>query len=107
VSEDTLNRIDAIRGDTTRSAWLQHLIDRELDGQPATQAATGGPVTLPAGEPCPGTVCSGPGCWQRDTSRYGLRRLVLCTSCAAALQGREHQRELPPSAARLARRGAA
>jgi hypothetical protein len=33
IPEDTLNRIDAIRGDTTRSAWLQHLIDRELNSQ--------------------------------------------------------------------------
>ena len=42
-------------------------------------------VALPDGEPCPGTVCSGPGCWNRDTARYDLRRLILCTACAAAL----------------------
>jgi len=45
------------------------------------------PIALPPGEPCPGTVCSGPGCWHRDTARYGLRRLVLCTACAAGLPG--------------------
>ena len=106
VPEDTLNRIDKIRGNDTRSAWLQRLIDRELDGL-ATQAATGGPITLPAGEPCPGAVCSGPGCWNRDTAAYGLRRLVLCQACAAALQGKTHKREPPTGAARFARRGAA
>jgi hypothetical protein len=58
-------------------------------------------------EPSPGVACMGPGCWQRDTSRFGLRKLPLCTACAAALQGRIHQREIPPSAARLMRRGAA
>ena len=46
------------------------------------------------------------GCWNRDTARYGLRRLVLCTACAAALQGQVYQR---PGAdkARILRRGAA
>jgi hypothetical protein len=61
---------------------------------------------LPAGEPCPGAVCSAPGCWQRDTARYGLRSLALCTACAAALQGNSHQREKSPAAARLVHRGA-
>jgi hypothetical protein len=28
------------------------------------------------GEPSPGVACVGPGCWQRNTSRYGLRRVV-------------------------------
>ncbi len=45
VPEETLVRIDEIRGDATRSAWLQRLIDRELNGQPATQALTGGIAT--------------------------------------------------------------
>ena len=27
----------------------------------------------------------GPGCWQRDTSRYGLRRVPLCPACASRL----------------------
>jgi hypothetical protein len=74
--------------------------------QPASQAAAA--ITITAdGEPCPGVACSGPGCWNRDTARYGLRRLVLCTACAAALQGHVHQRQLPESAARTIRRGAA
>ena len=30
-----------------------------------------------------------------DTGRYGLRRLVLCTACAAALQGQDYKREVP------------
>lgn len=44
VPEDTLARIDSIRGDDTRSAWLVRLIARELAGQQATQTATGGPI---------------------------------------------------------------
>lgn len=70
-------------------------------GTAAAIAATG------TGEPSPGVVCMGPGCWQRDTSKYGLRSLPLCPACTAALQGKTHQREIPPSAARLMRRGAA
>jgi hypothetical protein len=30
-----------------------------------------------------------------------------CTACAAALRGEVYQREIPPSAARIMRRGAA
>jgi ABC-type arginine/histidine transport system permease subunit len=45
--------------------------------------------------------------WNRDTARYGLRRLVLCTACAAALQGHVYQREVPAGAVRAIRRGAA
>jgi hypothetical protein len=59
------------------------------------------------GEPSPGTLCMGPGCFQRDTRTYGLRNLPLCTACAAALQGQVHKRELPEGAARAIRRGAA
>jgi hypothetical protein len=98
VPQDTL-----ARGDAARSAWVQRLIDRELSGQAATAAD---PLILPGGEPSPGVACAGPGCWNRDTARYGLRRLVLCTACVAALQGRIHQRQLPESAARAIRRGA-
>lgn len=47
-----------------------------------------------------------PGCWNRDTARYGLRRLVPCTACPAAPQGQVHQREVPESGARIIRRGA-
>ena len=45
-----------------------------------------------------------PARWNRDTGRYGLRRLVLC---AAAIQGQDYKREVPESAARAIRRGAA
>ena len=44
-----------------------------------------------------------PICWQRDTSRYGLRRVPLCPACISALRGETYQREIPPSAARLMR----
>jgi hypothetical protein len=106
VSEDVLERIDEARGDTTRSAWLQGVIDRELNGQaPAAPVAhsPAGPLVLPPGEPCSGVA----GCWNRDPARYGLRRLVLCTACAAAHQGEIYQREVPENAARAIRRGTA
>jgi hypothetical protein len=112
VPEDTLARLDDARGDDTRSAWMLRLIDRELYGQvAAAESATPvsdsavGPLALPACEPSYGTACSGPGCWNRDTARYGLRHLPLCTACAAALQGKVHQREVPEGAARVIRRG--
>jgi hypothetical protein len=66
-----------------------------------------GPLILPPGEPCPGVACSGPGCWNRDTARYGLRHLVLCRACVAPLQGEAYRREPPGRAARVDRRGAA
>ena len=42
VPEDTLNRVDQARGDDTRSAWLQRLIDGELAGQQAFNAVVVG-----------------------------------------------------------------
>ena len=71
-----------------------------------TGQATALTVTGP-GEPSPGVVCFTPGCFQRDTRKYGLRQLPLCPACAAALEGRVHKREVPPAAAKLLRRGAA
>ena len=113
VPEDTVARIDQARGGDTRSAWVLRLIDRELDGprpahvtnEPSVTAALLG--ALPASEPSPGVACSGPGCWNRDTARYGPRRLVLCTACAAALRGQTHKREASPSATRAICRGVA
>jgi len=64
-------------------------------------------IATTSGEPSPGTACAGPGCWQRNTTRYGLRRLPLCPACRAALEGQVYKREVPESAARLLRRGAA
>ena len=109
VPEDTLARIDHARGDDTRSAWLQRLIDRELAGQTATPAPAATPslAAIADGEPSHGAICMTPGCWQRDTRKYGLRSLPLCQACAAALRGQTYQREIPPSARRIIRRGAA
>ena len=64
-------------------------------------------AALPDGEGCPGVACAGPGCWQRDTARYGLRRIPLCTACRAALEGGTCQREIPPGAARTLRKAGA
>jgi hypothetical protein len=115
VPKDTLARIDELRGEATRSAWVSGLIDRELAGQMTTPAPASAPLTAAAapltaigtGEPSPGVACAGPGCWQRNTSRYGLRRVPLCPACRAALEGRTYQREVPETAARAIRRGAA
>ena len=96
-------------GDLTSNAEPASQPRPELTSR-AQAASQGTAVPIAAigtGEPSPGVVCMGPGCWQRDTSRYGLRKLPLCPACAAALQGRTYQREIPPSAARLIRRGAA
>jgi hypothetical protein len=108
VPQDVVDRIDQARGEDTRSAWVLRAIDRELTGQPTTSPAA--PSSLGAispGEPSPGAICATPSCWQRDTRAYGLRRLPLCTACAAAIQGYEYKRQPPPSATRIARRGAA
>lgn len=113
VPEDTLARIDDVRGEESRTAWLLRLAERELTGgtpetDGAGQAAPAvAAVKVAGGEPSPGVVCFQPGCWQRDTSRFGLRRLPLCPACHAALEGREYHREVSPEAARLVKRGAA
>jgi len=78
-----------------------------LTSQPGPASQRTAALTLPAGEPCPGTVCSGPGCWNRNTTRYGHRHLVLCTACAAALRGQEYKRETSPATVRLTCSGAA
>lgn len=108
VPEDTLARIDSARGEDTRSAWVLRLIDRELDSQVTTAPPAAAPIASAArGEPSPGIACAGPGCWQRNTTRYGLRRVPLCSACHAALEGRTYRREAPESAAWVVRRGAA
>jgi hypothetical protein len=48
---------------------------------PASQRASAAITVTGPGEPSPGVVCMGPGCWQRDTSRYGFRQLPLCPAC--------------------------
>jgi hypothetical protein len=77
--------------------------------QSATPAPAGTPslTALPGGEPDNGAISTTPGCFQRDTRRYGLRKPPLCPACAAALRSEVYQREISPTAARLTRRGAA
>jgi hypothetical protein len=74
--------------------------------EPASQAAAAIAVTGD-GQPSPGVACAAPGCWQRNTSRYGLRRVPLCPACRAALEGCTYQRQVPESAAGAICRGAA
>jgi hypothetical protein len=112
VPEGTLARIDQARGEDTRSAWVLRLIDRELDGprpaqvmnEPSVTAAAA--IAITGGEPSPGIACAGPGCWQRNTTRYGLCRLPMYPACCAALEGQDYKREIPETAARAIRRGA-
>ena len=85
-------------GDLTSSAEpaSQPAAPAARQGTPALVTATG------AGEPSPGVMCMGPGCLERNTSRYGLRRMPLCPACRAALEGRTHQRETPQTPGALA-----
>lgn len=93
VGEDLLARVDAARGEDTRGAWLLRLINRQLSGQQATPApASPSLAAIGTGEPSPGVLCMGPGCWERNTSKFGLRRLPLCPACAAALIGEVYVR---------------
>jgi hypothetical protein len=109
---DLLALLDAARGDASRGAWLTSLITRELARPPRSQPA---PAPLPAsraagspgavgvlgpGTASPGVVCFTPGCWQRDTAKYGTRELPLCPACAHAACGLPYskpQPELPPA----------
>jgi len=104
VGEDLLARVGGIRGEQTRVASL---IERELTDGLAAASPIAAIAGLGHSEPSPGVVCAGFGCWARNTSRIGLRKLPLCPACAAALKGRTYQREVPPCAARLIHRGAA
>ncbi len=99
VPPDLLRQIDLAAEGVTRTAWLLEaarsaLEDAGPDDYPAEPVfpAAG---QLVAGEPSPGVLCMGAGCWQRDTSRYGLRRLPLCPACAAALTGAEYRKPQP------------
>jgi hypothetical protein len=71
----------------------------QATAEPASQPASASQGTaallaaISPGELSPGTLCMGPGCFQRDTRTYGLRKLPLCTACAAALQCQTYQRE--------------
>jgi hypothetical protein len=103
VGEDLLARVDGIRGDQSRGAWVAGLIERELTNGAAPTSRVAAIPGLGHGEPSPGTLCMGPGCWQRSTRRYGARRLPLCDGCKAALTGEPLHREIPAAAARLMR----
>ena len=88
---------------------MLRLIERELAGQQATttQARVSPSLTaLPDGEPGSSAVCMTPGCWERNTAKYGLGRLVLRAACAAALMGQLHKRQVPHGADKVIRRGA-
>jgi hypothetical protein len=99
VPEDALAGIDQARGrQPLRLAPTPH---RSRTQQPADHpSADRRPDHPPRRRTMSGTVCSGPGFWQRDIACYGLRHFVLCAACAAALQGHVHQREITEAVAR-------
>jgi hypothetical protein len=68
---------------------------------PASQGTAALLAAISHGELSPGTLCMGPGCFQRDTRKYGLRQVPLCPACHAALEGRTHQREIPAGTVRV------
>lgn len=87
MGAELLERLD-VRGERTRGAWLLSVAEAALlNGQPAAK-----PSARPAGIPSPGAVCMGPGCWARDTAKYGLRDLALCPACFAAFFGEAYRR---------------
>ncbi len=98
IPDDLLARIDVAAEDTNRTAWILTAVRYALeDPGPGAYPGEHFPASgaLVAGEPSPGVLCMGAGCWQRDTSRYGLRRLPLCPACAAALTGAEYRKPQP------------
>jgi hypothetical protein len=95
------------RGDPLRVGPAAHRPRAQRPGGHAAAAAASSLAAIGDGEPGNGAMCMGPGCFQRDTRKYGPRQLPLCSACRAALEGRTYQREIPPSAARAVRRGAA
>jgi hypothetical protein len=64
----------------------------EAAQQPAPVPAISSLSAIPSGEPSPGVLCMGPGCWERNTRKSGLRQLPLCPACAGALQGQVYVR---------------
>ena len=119
-----LERIDDVRGDASRGAWLAELVTREFDSgrlarvaQSAPGAATG---ALGPALPSPGVPCMWAACLQRDTDRYAVEDpgeltrtnyrdhprdedksgIALCKRHAARLEGRQYAkplRDLPPA----------
>lgn len=86
-------RIRQARGDLAESEFVVTAITALLDDVgPGDYPAE---LFLAAGVPSPGVLCMGPGCLQRDASRYGLRSLPLCPACAAALTGTEYRKPQP------------
>lgn len=102
-------RIRQARGDLAESEFVVTAITSLLEdaGPDDFPSSPPGPVAArpAAGVPSPGVLCMGPGCLQRDTSRYGLRRMPLCPACAAALTGQMYRKPQPviPPAWRAAR----
>jgi hypothetical protein len=85
-------------GDLTSTAEPASQATAELTSQaaPASKGTTAITITGD-GEPGHGATCMGPGCWQRDTRLYGLRKLppsappATPPSKATSTNGRPHQ----------------
>ena len=94
-------------GDLTSSAQPASQPHPELTShaQAASQGTAAAIAATGTGEPSHGVVCMGPGCWQRDTRKYGLRQLPCAQpapppSKAAPTSGR--YRRAPPASPRRA-----
>ena len=122
-----LERLDDVRGDASRGAWLAELVTRELTApslagarSPVAASPGSGPRSIGPGLPSPGVTCMWAACHFRDTDRYAvedpaeLQRtnyrahprdedksgIALCKRHAARLEGRQYAkplRDLPPA----------
>ena len=69
-------------------------------GRVTSQGTAAVITAIGPGEPGNGAVCMTPSCGQRDTRKYGLRSLPLCTSCVASLVDEVYQRPMTAAQAR-------
>ena len=102
VPADLLAEVDAAAAGETRTSWIlaairAALADTGPDDSPVAEPfPPAAPGSLVPAEPSPGVACTAPGCWDRATARYGLRRIPLCPADAAALTGQTYRRPRPP-----------
>ena len=105
VPAGLLEQVDQAADGETRTAWIlaairAALADTGPDDFPIGESFPPAPGALVPAEPSPGVACTAPGCWDRSTARYGLRRIPLCAADAAALTGATYRRPRPDLPAR-------
>jgi len=94
VPEGTLAAVDEACGAEGRAGFILAAVARALE--PSARAVRGPGGRLAGGTACGGVACGYPGCWLRDTARYGdpldHGGLVLCAAHAHAVAGAPYQR---------------